>query len=422
MHLRTGLAACLVGVPLALPMSAAPARAVGSDCAAISQVDTVSEDSDASSLPAAALDYAGLAAAAGGRPGAGVSVAVVDSGVSDPLGRLRRVPGAQLGQKTEVVDAHGTTVAGLITGPAQGGEVRGIAPGARVVDVRVYDSTDPGEDERGVTTAAVLEGLRWVQTHRRALGIRVVVVALAVPAGGEGARDPLRRVVRSLSEDVVIVAASGNRPAGESPYLADFATPAPGQDAAGEVFPAGYDEVLAVSATAGSAGESDASAFVLPNSQTDVAVPTAGSVGYALNGRSCTLPDVATSWAAGIVGGLAAVLVAAHPEEGPRQVVARIKATATGAPDAPTTWTGAGVVQPVEALTRDLAISTSGKVATDGLRERSEPPLRVGSEPADPLATLRGDLVWWGLVAGGVVGLAALLRPLLLRRARRRTP
>lgn len=418
MHLRRTLPTIVLAGSLPCLLSA-PADAAGSECAQITQADTPGEDSDAVSAPAEDLEYAALAAAAGGSPGAGVTVAVVGSGVSDPRGLLHRVPGAALGDTGEIVDSRGTIVASLITGPAQEGRARGIAPDARVVDVPARDSGQPGGNEGPVSTAAVLEGLRWVQQQRAALGIKVVVVAAWVPsAAGGGGADPLHDVVRALSNDVVIVAASGDRPGEDDPHLADFATPAPGLDAAGAVFPAGYPEVLAVSATA--SGE-DASELVLPNSQTDVAAPTTGAVGYGLNGRSCTLPELSTSWAAGIVGGLAAVLVQTHPDETARQIVARIKATATGSADSPTMWTGSGVVQPMEAVTRDLEMTHSGRVLHDGLHPRSEPPLHVGSEPADPLAGLSGDLVWWGLLAGGVLGLAALLRPLIQRRTGRRT-
>lgn len=397
-----------------VPLAAPAASAEGSDCSNINSTDVQSSDSDAASLPAAELGFPQMARTVGGSVwlGEGVTVAVVDSGVADPFGRLRRVDGTNLTGKQEIVDWHGTAVAGLVTGIPQGDNEslpRGLAPAARVMDVRVYDSSVAEGDDKPVTTASVADGLEWIL--RRAPEVSVVVVPVSVPPS-----DRLHRVVKRLSKRAVIVASSGNRPAADATVMSDLATPAPGQDAAEEVFPAGYDEVLAVSATASGTGSDDPSAYVVPNSQTDVAVPTAMAVSYGLNGLSCTLPDVATSWAAGVVGGVMAVLRARYRKDTPEQLIARIKTTAAGAADQPTLYAGAGTVQPVEALTRRLSISPAGVVDEAHVEERAETPLRLAPEDPDPLAGLRRDLVWWGLLAGGVLGLAALLRPLLQRR------
>lgn len=416
-------AACGVLVPLVL-LPASPAQAEeGSDCSSLTDAQTVSSDSDSESLPAVDLDISGMAAAMpdGAELGTGVTVAVLDSGIADPAGALGRVDGTNVTGKKEIVDWHGTAVAGLVSGAPQGEEgelTRGVAPGASVMDVRVFDSSESSSEDKPVTTASVTEGLEWVLNN--APGVEVVVVASSVPPGNEDPKlDRLRAVVAQLAERAVIVAASGNRPASDAPELSEFATPAPGQDAAKEVFPAGYgDDVLAVSATAAGSGDVDPSAYVLPNSQIDVAVPTANAISYGLNGRSCRLPDVATSWATGIVGGIVAGLRSAHPDDTPQQTVARIKSTASGSVDQPTLYSGAGVVQPVEAMTRPLRFDGSGRVEEARLEARAEKPLTIAPEEADPLADLRDDLVWWGLLAGGVLGVAALVRPLLLRRNR----
>ena len=88
-----------------------------------------------------------------------------------------------------------------------------------------------------------------------------------------------------MKRDIVVVAASGNRPQGETDYgFSDYdAEPGDGdgEDAADDFFPAGYDDVVAVNATAGglpNSDEVDVRGFVLQNSQTDVAAPTYDAV------------------------------------------------------------------------------------------------------------------------------------------------
>jgi membrane-anchored mycosin MYCP len=44
--------------------------------------------------------------------------------------------------------------------------------------------------------------------------------------------------------------------------------------------------------------------------------------------------------------------------------------------------------------------------------------LSVPKEPKDVLASTRKNAVWWGLVGGGVLLLALVLRPVLARRRR----
>jgi hypothetical protein len=76
---------------------------------------------------------------------------------------------------------------------------------------------------------------------------------------------------------------------------------------------------------------------------------------------------------------------------------------------------GAGVVQPVDALTRPLA--RSGDVFTS-LRAQPErtPPVRPPESEADALHDTRRLAIWVGLVGGAAVVVASILRPLVSRR------
>lgn len=412
-------AASLLGLPA---VASAGTTADEVDCS-VYAADDAAASTDAEHVPFALLgvDRAhALFARAGKEPGEGVRVAVLDSGVTRESGLLDVVDGPRFSLSDELVDHHGSTVAGLIAGDArpQGGPV-GIAPGAEVVDVRVYDRGEPQDGEVGVETAGVVDGLRWVAGNARRLGIGVVNVSVALPHS-RSLQDAVAAVV---AEDVVVVAASGNRPQSETdPLFTTFGGgPQRGEDAARSVFPAGYPGVVAVNATAAgylddSGNPVDATGSVLLSSATDVAAPTYGAVSLAVNGSTCSLLQVATSWSAAEVSGVVALLRSWYDDENAAQVVARLTETADGTTGDPTRLTGAGVVQPFEALTRPLSPDRRGRVDR-ATTEASDIPRATAPDPrTDPLDPARQQAVWWGLLGGSLLVLALLLRPLLTRR------
>ena len=208
-------------------------------------------------------------------PGAGVRVAVVDSGVAAGAS-VPVVERVSFSTGTELGEYHGTAVAGLVAGRLRAGAEPlpvGFAPGAEIVDVRVYDRTQPDEGEVGVETSRVAAGLRWVAANAERLRIGVANVSLQVSPTAELAA-AVREVV---ARDVVVVAGSGNRPVEGDPLFAEFGEVEDGEDAAEAVFPAGYDDVVAVNATAAgipvTEGEVDVRGSVLQSSATDVAAP-----------------------------------------------------------------------------------------------------------------------------------------------------
>lgn len=430
MHLRvvrglllaTGVAGLLV--PAA---AAAPAVAVDVDCEQITdqgQRPLVSTDADSAPLVQMRVPEAQhLFEAHGLLAGHGVRVAVVDSGVFPSTG-LSIVERVSFGTAPELSEAHGTEVAGLIAGASRGpGKPIGVAPGADIVDVQVYDSDVPADGETRLTTPGLVKGLEWVADNADRLGIGVVNVSHAVPPSEDLKK--LKKVVNRLwKQDVIVVAAAGNRPTSNGdPFYTYFGYAGqserpPGEDAVNVVFPAGYKkQVVAVSASIyNPTVDDDLAEFVLQNSAIDVAAPTVGAVTIGINGSTCLLYDTATSWSTAEVSGILALLRSAYPDDNAAQVVARLKSTANGTTEIPTVLTGAGVVQPLEALTRPLNPDAQGHldatvVEGDG-NVRATPP-----EPdADPLAGTRHNAVWWGLLGGGALLLAVVLRPVLARR------
>ncbi|MFB7942210.1 S8 family serine peptidase, partial [Streptomyces sp. NPDC056049] len=156
--------------------------------------------------------------------GAGVTVAVVGSGVDDTAGllgdRLRRTPRlfAGGGPAADCV-GHGTFTAGLIAAPrTPGAGFAGIAPEARILDV-------PVTDRRGNTTPALL-----ARGIRAAVGGGARVIAVVAVAGTDS--PALRSAVRyAVAEGAVVIA------------------PAAPDGAKGPAYPAAHPQVVAVAAT-----------------------------------------------------------------------------------------------------------------------------------------------------------------------------
>ncbi|MDQ0365090.1 S8 family serine peptidase [Catenuloplanes indicus] len=139
--------------------------------------------------------------------GAGVTVAVVDTGIADVpdlAGRIsRRLDFTGTGDGDGY--GHGTFMAGLIagSGAASGGSYRGVAPAASLIDVKVADAAGSTD------LITVLRGLQWVSDH----STQVQVLNLSLSSGSTLPYqvDPLNQALRSLwFRGVTVVVPSGN--------------------------------------------------------------------------------------------------------------------------------------------------------------------------------------------------------------------
>lgn len=423
----TQLAASALTVGLSVPLLlAVPAAAAAYPCEGFDESTPEISASDAPSIPYGLLGVeraTELLAERGIAPGEGVNVAVVDSGVNAPenaVASLSVVGERSFGVAGPIAFEHGTNVAGLVAaGERADGGPTGIAPAAGIVDLRVYaEANETGSG--GIATEKVVAALDWLTANAEEQEIGVVVIALSMP----GTAALKQAIGRLSSQDVVIVAGSGNRPSEEGqPDFDDFGELKPGEDAAGQIFPAAYaDDVFAVAATADGqratdGAVADASASVLLSSDIDAAVPTYGAVTLATNGSTCVLFDVATSWAAGIAGGVVALLRSAYPHDNAAQIEARLTASASGSAARPNPATGHGVLQPVEALTRELAPTRGGAVDDMPREEIAQPRVTAPVAEPDPLTATLREARWWGLFGGAALVVALLARPLLRRRS-----
>ncbi len=148
------------------------------------------------------LDAVGVGAAWSVSRGAGVVVAVVDTGVApapDLAGRLLPGWNAIAGSDAAADDnGHGTHVAGTIA-EAEGNGVAesGIAPDASILPVKVLDATGSGSD------SDVAAGIVWAADH----GARIVNLSLG---GSEASTVLADAVAYARHQGVLIVAAAGN--------------------------------------------------------------------------------------------------------------------------------------------------------------------------------------------------------------------
>ena len=157
----------------------------------------------------------------GGPDGAGVGVAIIDSGVATTSDLASsRITGWKdfvNNQKAPYDDAgHGTFVAGLIGGdgtaslPTESGgyadmQFRGVAPAADIIGIKVLDATGQGR------ASAVMAGVLWAVAHRNQYDIRVINLSLGSNPVAPSQFDPIGRAVEfAWKHGITVVCAAGN--------------------------------------------------------------------------------------------------------------------------------------------------------------------------------------------------------------------
>lgn len=148
-----------------------------------------------------------------GLTGAGIGVAVIDTGIADATHRdLTGRVAARATFHADATDAadwfgHGTHVAGILagSGAASGGRYVGIAPGAQLINLKVSD------DQGNATERGLLDALDWVSENRTTDNIRVVNISSTTAVAQSCATSPLCAAVEALWWDgVAVVVAAGN--------------------------------------------------------------------------------------------------------------------------------------------------------------------------------------------------------------------
>src|SRR2546425_6931078 len=176
-----------------------------------------------------------------GFTGAGVDVALIDTGVSpvDALsapGKVIYGPDLSLESQTSALrnldtNGHGTFMAGIIAGRGSGAvanhyagdstDFLGVAPDARLLSVKV------GVADGGADVSQVIAAIDWVVQHRNDSGLNVRVLNLSYGTNStQGyAVDPLSFAAeQAWRAGIVVVAAAGNsgyQKGANAPGLAD---------------------------------------------------------------------------------------------------------------------------------------------------------------------------------------------------------
>ena len=107
--------------------------------------------------------------------------------------------------------------------------------------------------------------------------------------------------------------------------------------------------------------------------------------------------------------------MAKYPDYNPAQIAAVIMETANGTTADRSPVDGAGAIQANEAMTRQLKIEPDGTVVQAQQQLDQTPPVPPAGPDDNPFPGMRRSLLWWGVLAGGGLLLALLVRPLLRR-------
>jgi type VII secretion-associated serine protease mycosin len=311
--------------------------------------------------------------------GAGVTVAVIDSGVwaGHPDLKGAVLPGFNAlgdGDGRKDTRGHGTQMAGIIAarGRSGGQGVLGIAPEAKILPA-----------SPALSAQVVADSIDWSVQH----GAKVINMSFLV------LEDDLlaEAVQRAAAADVVLVAGSGNEDQGRG---------------SGYEYPAAYPEVLAVGATT---RVGKAASFSHPGPHLDLVAP--GVDVTVANGD----PDKeyehveGTSVSTAIVSGAAALIRAKYPKLSAADVVTVLESTATDKGPAGRDDTyGHGELNLVAAL--DAA--ADAKPSQVGSAVTAKPSVIAGASDDDDESLPRLAIAGFGVLvlAGAVIALVVGLR------------
>ncbi|HWI43246.1 MAG TPA: S8 family serine peptidase [Nocardioides sp.] len=327
--------------------------------------------------------------------GRGVGVAVVDTGISntgDLAGKV--IDGFDFsGEASHTTDSfgHGTFVAGLIagSGAASGGAVKGVAPGVKLVSLKVAGADGSSDVVR------VISAIQWAVNHASQDNIRVLNLSLGTDSKQSWHIDPLNAAVEGAwRAGMVVTVAAGNsgeagisKP-GDDPYVVTVGST---HDA---TTVSTADDTLAIFSSRGPTADGVAKPDVVAPGAHVVATRAAGST------IDTTFPAArvdpvyfkgsGTSFSAPQVAGAAALLVQQRPELTNNQVKGLLTATATPLPGVPATGQGSGALNIAAALdTATAPVANQGLPRSDGSGSpfKSEGSLAyAGTSPKDQVA------------------------------------
>ena len=320
---------------------------------------------------------------AAGHRGDGVTVAVIDTGISsvpDLAGRIVNIRDDLTGAVKACVNfsgesgcgdsyGHGTFMAGIIagTGASSAGEHRGMAPGARLVSLKIA-----GKDG-AADVSTVLAAIQWVVSYKDRYGIKVLNLSLGTDSTQTYRTDPLNYAVeRAWDSGIAVVVAAANlgpgpgtisKP-GDDPFVItvgaidDRGTPGLGDDHLPDFSSRGPTAADGLAKPDVVAPGAHLVSLAAPGSTISTAIPPTMGSGYRRGSG--------TSMAAAVVSGSAALLIGADPTMTPDRLKHALMATAGPTADDDPMTVGAGVVQAAAALSAPAGLANQGLQRSDG--------------------------------------------------------
>lgn len=223
---------------------------------------------------------------------------------------------------------HGTHVAGIVAATGSGA-LRGVAPGAALVGIKVLDAGGGGSDSN------VIAGIEWAVANKDTYGIDVLTMSLGGPCGPCDGTDAMSAAVDSAkASGLVVTVAAGN----DGPSLRTV--DAPGVAAGAITVGAMADLAPGGSEAPGfrQAGFSSRGPTADGRHKPDISAPGVAIESTCSHGApapdGCANPDTnsivlsGTSMATPFVAGTAALLLAADPTLTPDEVKAALTGTA----------------------------------------------------------------------------------------------
>jgi serine protease AprX len=296
-----------------------------------------------------------------GYTGAGIGIAVIDSGITTwhddlttttaklwPYGNQRVAKFVDFvnGRPLPYDDyGHGSHVAGIIVGNGHDskGEKAGMAPGATIVSLKVLDAQGQG------TISHVIAALGWVAKNAKAYNIRVVNLSVGAGIYESYWTDPLTLAAKALTDKgITVVTAAGNIGTNAAGQLQWGGITAPGN--------APWVLTVGASSTRGTLTRTDdemasfsssGPTFLDFETKPDLVAPGVGTASLAVPGSTLYLTHASalldgtiplgskpylslsgTSMAAPVVSGTVALMLQANPTLTPNLIKALLQYTA----------------------------------------------------------------------------------------------
>ncbi|SDN76709.1 type VII secretion-associated serine protease mycosin [Streptomyces wuyuanensis] len=268
--------------------------------------------------------------------GEGITVAVIDTGVnsSTPSLKGKVLNGLDAsdakGDATDDYSGHGTTMAELIAGTGKGGGLKGLAPGAKILSLRISDTEL--QNKESVNAHDAEEAIRFAADS----DARIISMSFASDFMTQQEIDAVKYVE---SKGKLFFAGVGNKAEkGNKPQ-----------------YPANYPEVVGVAAT-------DRDGRVADYSQhgdfVDIAAPGSDIPGWCDTTFTRYCDGDGTSSATALASASAALIWSAHPDWTANQVL-RVMFESAARPDGSkdgtlSNYLGHGIVRPNAHINRGL--------------------------------------------------------------------